>query len=91
MFWNVDLRSIDVDRDVDAVVARVLEFGRLEDVHWAIDRYGLPRIHQFFREVGSPEISERTVVFWRAVLQAENEKWPRPPAWRRSNSAPWVD
>lgn len=90
MLWNVDIRRLDPDRDADVIIARVVEFGVLEEVRWLIDRYGLDRIHQFFREVGSPEISDRTVAFWRAVFHAEGEVWPRPPAWRQHSSAPWV-
>lgn len=91
LFWNVDFDKLDVNRDIDAILARVLEFGRLEDVRWALRTYGRERIHTFFRTVGSPEISERTVTFWRAVFRAKGEAWPRPPAWRRSSSAPWID
>jgi hypothetical protein len=90
VFWNVDFDNLDPDWDVDAIIARVVEYGLIDDVRWLIDRYGRPRIHQFFREVGSPEISDRTVAFWRAVFKAEDEQWPRPAAWRRDSSAPWV-
>ena len=91
IFWNVDFAQLDVARDADAIIARVTEFGTLQDVRWAIERYGLDRIHRFFRETGSPEISDRTVAFWRAVFKAEDENWPRPPTWRRNSSAPWID
>lgn len=30
--------SLDLDRDADAIVARVLEYGRLEDVRWLLQR-----------------------------------------------------
>lgn len=91
VFWNVDFAKLHPDRDVDVIIARVVEFGVLDEVRWLIDRYGLERIHEFFREVGSPEITDRTVAFWRAVFKAENEQWPRPPTWRRNSSAPWVN
>lgn len=89
--WNVDIEQLDPERDADSILASVLEFGTFEDVQWAIRRYGYDRIHQFFRERGSPEISDRTVAFWRALFHAEDEQWPRPPTWRRSSSAPWVE
>ena len=89
LFWNIDFDALDVERDADTILARVLERGRLVDVHWAIDTYGFDRIHRFFREVGHPELSERTIAFWRAVFDAEDESWPGPPAWRKNSSAPW--
>jgi hypothetical protein len=91
LFWNVDFNRLDVNRDADAVIARIVEFGLFADVQWALRTFGRERIHTFFRTVGSPEISDRTVAFWRAAFHAEGDKWPRPPAWRRSNSAPWID
>jgi hypothetical protein len=89
LFWEVDVDSLDADRDADFVLARLLEFGRMADVRWAMKHYGLDRIHRFFREVGHPELSGRTLAFWRAVFQAEDEPWQAPPDWRRNSNAPW--
>jgi len=91
VFWNVDFGRIDPARDADMVIARVVEHGTHADVLWILRVYGRGRIHSFFRDVGSPEITDRTVAFWRAVFRAEHESWPRPPAWRKSSSAPWID
>lgn len=91
LFWDLDVASIDPEAHADAVLARVLEAGRLEDVRLVIDLYGLDRIHRFFREVGHPNISERTRQFWRAFFHAEEESWASPAAFRRSSSAPWLD
>lgn len=85
----MDAGRIDAERDADFVLARVLERGRLEDVRWCMRRYGLPRIHRFFREVGHPELSERTIRFWRLKLRAENETWATSPSWRRNSGVPW--
>jgi hypothetical protein len=90
LFWESDPRRIDAERDADYVLARVLEFGRGQDVHWLTRRYGLRRIHHFLATSGHPELSRRTLAFWRAALRAENEKWRRPPVFRRNNSAFWI-
>jgi len=91
LFWNMDFERLDAIRDADAVIATVVEFGLHEHVRWLLAFYGRERIHAFFKNVGSAEVSDRTVAFWRAVFHAKKEKWPRPPAWRRSSSAPWID
>ena len=91
LFWEVDVSRLDVDRDADSILARILEHGRMVDVRWVLRRYGNERIHRFFREVGHPELTPRTLAFWRAYFKAENETWASPPAWRQSNSAPWID
>jgi len=91
LFWEMDFESLDPERHADSILARVLERGRMAEVRWAIGYYGMSRIHRFFREVGHPELSDRTVAFWRAVFKAEDETWASPPAWRRNSSAPWID
>lgn len=90
LFWDVDPADVDLEAHADFVLPRVLEKGRLVDVRWAIATYGLERIHAFFRDVGHPELSERTIHFWRAYFE-DDEPWATPPAWRKSSSAPWID
>src|SRR5438094_718861 len=89
LFWETHFEALDVTRHEHYVLGRVLEYGRMPDVRWAIDTYGLKRIHRFLRDVGHPELSRRTVSFWRAVLRAETETWASPPAWRKSSVAHW--
>jgi hypothetical protein len=47
-------------------------------------------IHRFLRDVGHPELSRRTLAFWRAALHAEKEPWASPPSWRQNSSAHWI-
>ena len=89
LFWDVDPASIECDRDEGYILPRVLESGGMAEVRWAIATYGRDRIHRFLRDVGHPELSPRTLTFWRAVFKAEAETWATSPDWRRSNCAPW--
>lgn len=89
LFWDVDAATLDVERDADYILPRVLERGAIDDVRWVIATCGLLSIHRFLREVGHPELSERTLRFWRALLKAEDEEWTSPPDWRKTSSAPW--
>ena len=91
VFWDVDFSTLDVEQHADAILARVLEEGRLEDVRVVLSIYGPERIHRFFREVAHPLISARTRAFWRAFFHAENEPWATLPAFRTSSAAPWID
>ncbi|MBI2570192.1 MAG: hypothetical protein HYV63_24580 [Candidatus Schekmanbacteria bacterium] len=91
LFWEVDAASFEVTQHADYILARILEFGGFAEVRWAMATFGLARIHRFFREVGHADISERTFRFWRAFFKADHESWARPPAWRQSSSAPWID
>ncbi len=89
--WDLALDSLDIERDAESILARVLENGGSREVRAAIRLYGLERIRRFFREVAHPIVSERTRAFWRAFFRAQGEPWPTPPSWRRSSAAPWID
>jgi hypothetical protein len=89
VFWDVDPAELDPDRDANYILPRILEHGGLAEVRWLIGRFGLERIHAFLRDVGHPELGGRTLAFWRAVFQAEDETWASPPDWRRHKSIPW--
>lgn len=78
LFWDVDFDALDGETQADAILARVLEEGRLEDVRALLDLYGRDRIHTFFRDVGHPLIGARTRAFWRAFFAAEDESWAMP-------------
>jgi hypothetical protein len=91
LFWDVDPDAIDVVRDRDFVIPRVIEHGGMTEVQWLISVVGLEEIHRFLREVGHPELSPRTLSFWRAVFEAQEEEWASPPDWRRNSSTPWID
>jgi hypothetical protein len=80
---------IDVLRDENLVLTRVLERGRMIDVEWCIRRYGLEGIRAFFRRAPHPEISDRTARFWRVVLREEDQAWPKAPSFRQASAALW--
>jgi hypothetical protein len=90
IFWDVDFDALDPVAHADAILARVLERGRLEYVNVILDRYGEAAVHDFFRRTGGLDVSERTRAFWRAFFGAKNEPWATPPAWRLSSAAPWI-
>jgi hypothetical protein len=83
------MAGLSAERDLGYILPRILEFGRIVEVRWAIAIYGLERIHRFLKEKGHPELSERTLQFWRAVFRAKEERWKEPPGWRKSKIACW--
>ena len=89
LFWEIDPTQLDLEAAADYIMARVLEFGRSREIRWLLEYYGPRRIHKFLREVGHPEISRRTLAFWRVFLGAETEKWSETPSFRNSGP-PWA-
>lgn len=90
LFWELDPPSPDAEQHADYILARILEFGGLAEVRWALQTYGPERVHHFFKDIGHPELSERTIKFWRAYFK-DKQPWASPPAWRSHSSAPWID
>ena len=91
LFPEVDRARIDVRRDRDFVLSRVLERGRMVDVEWCLGAYGLEGIRAFFRAAPRPELSRRTTRFWAVVLREEEAAWPVAPSFRRASAALWPD
>ena len=91
VFWDVEPDGLDTAIARDYIIPRILEFGRMAEVRWLIGTYGMEGIHAFLRDVGHPELTQRTLGFWRAAFKAEVETWAKQPDWRRSKAAPWVD
>lgn len=91
LFWDVDPTTLEVHRDRDFVIPRVIEHGGMAEVRWLIGEVGLDEIHRFLRDVGHTELSARTLSLWRSVFRAWEEEWAGPPPWRARSSAPWVD
>jgi len=91
MFWDVDFDGLEVERHANFLLARVLEFGDMPAVRWLLATYGEDDIHRFFRDVGHPELSARTIAFWRAYFRVEDEPWANLPGWRKRTAALWPD
>jgi hypothetical protein len=91
LFWDVVFDDLDPELQADAVLARVLENGRQEDVRALLTLYGADLIHEFFLRLAHPLVSARTRAFWRAYFKADDEPWATPPAFRTRSSAPWID
>ena len=91
LFPELDAGKLDLDTHADSIIGRVVEQGGTSDVRWLIQRYGKDGIHRFFRDIGNPELSPRTIRFWRVILHIpDDEQWASPPDWRKSGIAPWI-
>jgi hypothetical protein len=88
LFPDVDVNVLDVHADWKYILGRVLEYGTLESVRWAIKAYGRERIGEFVRTRGLRVLSRKTVNYWAMLLGLQDEeciqkflKGPRNPFW----------
>lgn len=69
LFWDSDPAMIDLHRNQDAVIERVLEFGDLQDVRWVQTRYPGSTVARVL--VSSKGLSERSRSFWKLWFRLE--------------------
>jgi hypothetical protein len=73
-FWDTDPERVDVDRQADYVIERILDHGDLSAVRWALSHYGEERIRQWFLAGRARGLLRRTREFWRLVLGLTEEE-----------------
>ena len=71
-----------LDREAHApfILERVLEYGSLATVRWALDTYGAERLKAFLRTRGRRTLSRKTLSFWTILLDLDAE-----PCFERSS------
>ena len=84
LFWDCDPESVDFRANAPLVLERVLEYGSLASVRWALDAYGAERIRHFLRTRGVRTLSRKTLSFWKVLLGLESESCFEPSSLRHS-------
>lgn len=76
-FQEYDPNSLDLERDANLVIQRVLEFGNWNELRWLFRLYGKPRISAYVRQYGERGLSRVTFNYWRKLLGIR--KWRKAP------------
>lgn len=50
LFWDVDLKNVDLAKHKKFIIERILSFGDKDDFKWAVDFYGKDLIKNIFME-----------------------------------------
>lgn len=82
LFWDTPPERLDPDAHAPFILERVLEYGSLAAVRWALDTYGREGIRAFLRDRGRRTLSRKTLAFWGLVLGLEAD-----PCFERSSLA----
>ena len=66
LFWDVDPKTIDPEKNAVYVIERILDFGNEEEIRWMWYRYD----HNLLREVlrNSCTLSPKSRSFWELML-----------------------
>ena len=73
LFWDCRPETVDAETQAPFILERVLEYGSLAGVRWAVDRYGPDRVKAFLRGRGARTLSRKTLSFWTMLLGIEGE------------------
>lgn len=76
-FQEYRVEDLDLVRNADLIIGRVLEFGNRAELRWLFVTYGAERIRDFVCRRGYRKLSKRTFTFWRTVLGIK--EYGRPP------------
>ena len=71
LFWDVDLKNIDIKKHKRFIIERILEFGDSKDYKWAVSRYGKKDIKQALLK--SRKLNKKSRNFWCFIFNI-NEK-----------------
>ncbi len=82
LFWDCQPERLDPEAQAPFVLERILEYGSLASVRWALDVYGVGRITEFLMGRGRRTLSRKTLAFWTLVLRLDAE-----PCFERSSLA----
>ncbi len=72
VIWDIDLATLDEERNADFIIRRVLEAGRPEQVSWLFRRYGEPRI-EMVAEKGRG-LPHPVAMAWSELLRRRRER-----------------
>jgi len=67
LFWDVDPKTIDEEKNARYIIERVLDFGNDEEVRWVFHRYP----HAYIRQVLAlprVQVHAKSKALWELVL-----------------------
>jgi hypothetical protein len=65
-FWDVDIKKLDIQKNKDFIISRVLEHGILKDIHELKKEYSSEEIKKVVKN--NKNISRKTATFWANIL-----------------------
>ncbi|OIP04133.1 hypothetical protein AUK18_00575 [Candidatus Beckwithbacteria bacterium CG2_30_44_31] len=66
-FWEINPRELSLSEDADYIVARLLDYGKTQDIEWLLERFGKDRIKTVLKKYRG--ISRKSAYFWSNILQ----------------------
>ena len=88
LFWDTDPNKIDKEKNKEYIIARILESGTIDDIHWLRKNYTDEEISEVIINTGS--ISKKTATFWKYILNIKQEIRCLSDQYQRIQKAHWM-
>ncbi len=67
LFWDINLDSIDTEKNAQYIIERVLDFGHDDEVRWLWNFYDKSRLRMVVEK--SRSLRPKTKALWKLLLQ----------------------
>jgi hypothetical protein len=71
LLWDVDVASLDLDRDRVLVFDRVMSRGTWEAMKWLRRRYAKASLAEYVRDRGRRVLTPRDLAYWALVCDVD--------------------
>ena len=81
-FQEFEFKRLDLERDGDLIVERILAFGNRDEVRWLLWHYGQDNVRRWLSESGTLRLPRRRYKLWCVLLNVaesqreSNSVWP---------------
>lgn len=80
LFPEYDIKTLNIERDSDLILGRILEDGNRREISWANQQYSLKKRQAFIESRGHRSLSPRALRFWSLILETSAK--PDTQSWR---------
>lgn len=88
LFWDTNLASLNTKKHKEFIIARIIETGRIEDIHWMFETYSRQEIIQVI--VSTRLISTKTALFWKNILDIKEDIRCLSNQYRKTQKLHWM-
>ena len=71
LFWDIDIKKLDVKKNQEFIVVRILQEGDKDDLEWAQKFYGKKCLKEIF-EKNAQKLGRKSCNFWSLYFKTDN-------------------
>jgi len=78
IFWEYEFENLDIQKDEELLIAKILRDGNLPALKWLIKTIGVEKVEAWILKTKGKGLTPRQLSFWEIVLSlphSEVSKW----------------